>query len=128
LYKPKPPQEDRNLAPLDNELLLLEREIQESTKAELDLRRVAEILEDDGSSNYANAPVDSWQVSLAAGSVAGAVTLGVTDNWLLAVIALSGTFVVASGDPLEEQTPAGEQYMLYYNMLLISVSGCMLSH
>jgi hypothetical protein len=114
LYKPKPPEADRdNLAQLDkeHELMLLEREIQESTKAQLDLRRVAEILEDDGSSN-ANAPVDSWQVSLAAGSVAGAITLGVTDSWILAVIALSGTFVVAGGDPLEEQTPAGEYYML----------------
>jgi hypothetical protein len=111
LYKPKPPEDDLDLAQLDHELLQLEKEIQESTKVRLDLRRVSQILEEDGTSN-AMAPVDGWQVSLAAGSVAGAVTLGVTDSWILAVLALSVTFVIANGDPLEENTPAGEVYML----------------
>ena len=105
LYKPKGDESDVKL--LDKEVLAIEREIQESTKARLDLQRVSELLEDDVEAEEMAATAD-WQVSLAAGSVAAAVTLGTTDNWTLATFALVSVYVIANGDPLEEQTPAGE--------------------
>lgn len=105
LYKPKGDESDGKL--LDIEVLAIEREIQESTKARLDLQRVSELLEDDVEVEEMAATSD-WQVSLAAGSVAAAVTLGTTDNWTLATFALVSVYVLANGDPLEEQTPAGE--------------------
>jgi len=103
IYKPKA---DEN--GVQAEVLAIEREIQESTKARLDLKRVSELLEDDVEAEE-RAETSDWQVSLAAGSVAAAVTLGTTDNWTLATFALVSVYVIANGDPLEEQTPAGEK-------------------
>jgi hypothetical protein len=88
-------------------VLAIEKEIRESTKARLDLQRVEKLLEDDLEvEEKAIAP--DWQVSLAAGSVAGLLTVGTTENWALAMFALVSVYLIANGDPLEEQTPVGE--------------------
>lgn len=90
----------------DAEVLAIEKEIRESTKARLDLQRVEKLLEDDLEvEEKAIAP--DWQVSLAAGSVAGLLTVGTTENWALAMFALVSVYLIANGDPLEEQTPVG---------------------
>lgn len=91
----------------DEEVLAIEKEIRESTKARLDLKRVEELLEDDLEAEEKKVSSD-WQVSLAAGSVAGLLTVGTTDNWTMAMLALFSVYFIANGDPLEEQTPAGE--------------------
>ena len=103
LYKPQ----EENPEQFELEVLLLEKEIQEATKARLDLQRVNQFLEEDVEATE-KLPTSDWQVSMAAGGVAAAATLGVTDNWTLAAISLVTVYVIANGDPLEEQTPAGE--------------------
>lgn len=104
LYKPR---STEVIGVSETEVLAIEREIQESTKARLDMKRVAELLEDDVEAEEQTATSD-WEVSLAAGGVAAIVALGTTDSWVLATIALASVYFLANGDPLEEQTPAGE--------------------
>lgn len=108
---PAPPRATRTLwkpdVSTDAEVLAIEREIRESTKARLDLQRVEKLLEDDLQVEE-KAITSDWQVSLSAGSVAGLLTVGTTDNWTLAMFALVSVYLLANGDPLEEQTPAGE--------------------
>lgn len=103
LYKPKHQEEK-----LVYEVMELEKDIRESTKARLDMQRVAEILEDDTTSTGKARHAEDWQVSLASGSVAALATLGITDSWTFAVLAFTGTYILANGDPLEEQAPYGE--------------------
>lgn len=104
LYKPRATEV---IGVSDAELLKIEREIQESTKARLDVQRVEAMLEDDMEAEERTTTSD-WEVSMAAGGVAGVVAFATTDNLALASIALVGVFLLANGDPLEEQTPAGE--------------------
>lgn len=108
---PAPPRATRTLwkpdVSTDAEVLAIEKEIRESTKARLDLQRVEKLLEDDVEVEE-KAISSDWQVSLAAGSVAGVLTVGTTDNWTLAMFALVSVYLLANGDPLEEQTPVGE--------------------
>ena len=98
----------------DAEVLAIEREIRESTKARLDLKRVEKLLEDDLQVEE-KAITSDWQVSLAAGSVAGLLTVGTTDNWTLAMFALVSVYLLANGDPLEEQTPVGEYTVVLFS-------------
>ena len=102
LYKPKHQEEK-----LVYEVTELEKDIRASTKARLDMQRVAEILEEDTASK-GKTHAEDWQVSLAASSVAAAATFGITDSWTFAVLAFAGTYILANGDPLEEQAPYGE--------------------
>lgn len=108
---PAPPRATRTLwkpdVSTDAEVLAIEREIRESTKARLDLQRVEKLLEEDVQVEE-KAISSDWQVSFAAGSVAGILTIGATDNWTLAMLALVSVYLLANGDPLEEQTPVGE--------------------
>lgn len=105
LYKPQ--QDDLfELTELNKEMILLEKEITESTKAKLDLKRVSDWMEEDAATT-ANIHADAWQVSLAAGGMAAAVTLTTTNSLTLAVLSGAGVYVLANGDPLQEQSPVG---------------------
>ncbi|KAI2491729.1 hypothetical protein MHU86_22838 [Fragilaria crotonensis] len=91
--------------PSNDEMLALEREVIESTKAKLDLKRINDaFLEEDDMIG----PNDAWKVALAAALVASVAS----NTLLFHSLVLSSTvgmvvFFVANGDPLEEDSVAG---------------------
>lgn len=87
-------------------MLALERDVMETTKARLDLKRVNDaFLEDD---DDAIGPIDAWKVALAAGLVTSfACNAFLLHSLVLSSIAGVIVFVLANGDPLEEDSVAG---------------------
>jgi hypothetical protein len=96
--KPKDASVDQNMA-------IIEREVMESTRAKLDLQRVTKTLLND--ELPLRSSLTTWQVALAASGSGGAAAFFLLHNWILSGIVLVYIFVVANGDPLEEESIAG---------------------
>jgi hypothetical protein len=100
-----------------NDIASLEREVQASVQAQLDRKRVLEaFLENKPSSSLipsnSNDPLpalsqSSWQVPAAAAVVASTISLLIFHNPYATALVLVSVFIVASGDPLEEDSLAG---------------------
>lgn len=96
--KPKDTSVEKNMA-------IIEREVMESTRAKLDLQKVTKTLLDDELPFRSS--VATWQVALAASGSGGAAAFFLLHNWILSGIVLVYIFVVANGDPMEEESIAG---------------------
>jgi hypothetical protein len=96
-------------ATIEKEIAALEKEVMESTRAKLDLQRVTRSLldEDDSESDYASVPLEGWKVALAAASVVALGSFFIFHDALISAVVLTAIFLVANGDPLEEDTLAG---------------------
>ena len=108
-------------SPSKNEMLALERDVMESTKARLDLKRINDaFLEEDNQQG----PIDAaaWKVALAAGlASAFAANMLLLHNLILSFIVCVAVFVVANGDPLEEDSIAGALARVVGRFTLTSV-------
>lgn len=115
----------------DDDIFSLEQEVLESTRAKLDMKRVQNaFLENDeyryGSSNNSNGDyadeygnnayalqerggaVESWKVALSAGVVSAvAANFLLFHSFILSSMVCVAVFLVANGDPLEEDSVAG---------------------
>lgn len=90
----------------DKEMSIIEREVMESTRATLDLQRVTRTLFDD-ELKPTRVPLVGWKVALAAGSAGGVAAFLVLHNLIVSGTIGASIFLVANGDPLEEETVAG---------------------
>lgn len=96
----------------NNNMAAIEQDVIESTRARLDLQRVANTVlisdEDRIGKAVDQGMTLTWKISLAAAFGAGSVTYLVFKNVVVAGVAAFATAVAAMGDPLEEESIAGE--------------------
>ena len=90
----------------EKELVIIELEVMESTRAKLDLQRVTRTLLDD-EVKPTRVPLAGWKVALAAGSVGGVGAFLLLHSLIVSGTIFTLIFFVANGNPLEEETVAG---------------------
>lgn len=87
------------------DILALERDVLESTRARLDVRRVNEVfLEEEYPESVR---LDQWKVALAAGTVAFLGANAMVNSFTVSSVICVAVFIVANGDPMEEDSVAG---------------------
>jgi hypothetical protein len=93
------------------EIVALEKEVFASTKAELDLKRVTQALDANISSNEDPEKTailaEPWKISTAAAIAASSFAFVTTNSYFVSLLALIGVFLLASGDPVDEQGAFG---------------------
>jgi hypothetical protein len=102
----------------------LERDVVESTRARLDLQRVQEaFLEKEYDYGYIQErPVESWKVALSAGIVSSvAANFLLLHSFILSSVVCVAVFLIANGDPLEEDSVAGALARVVGRLTLQSV-------
>lgn len=102
-----------------SEISTLEREVAASVRARLDLNRVSGLLDNKGTADIE--PYSSWKVALAAGGVASAFTYSFSHNGVISALIWAAVFLVANGDPLDEDSVAGALTRIVGRVTLQSV-------
>jgi hypothetical protein len=95
----------------ESEIGALEKEVVASTKAKLDLKRVTQALDANTSSNEDPEKTailaEPWKIATAAAIAASSFAFVTTSSYFVSLLALIGVFLVASGDPVDEQGAFG---------------------
>lgn len=86
---------------------VIEQEIIASAQARLDSKRLLELLNTAGDKEPTAGAVAQWKIAVAAGGVGSALALGATHSLVVSAVTLVILFVVANGDPLEDDSLAG---------------------
>lgn len=92
--------------PSQEEISALEREVFESTRSRLDIRRVNEAFFEE-EDELQRGLYDSWKVALAAGLLTSLAAGMVFHSVFVSAFACVAVFVVAIGDPIDETSAAG---------------------
>lgn len=92
-----------------NDMRSIERDVVESANARLDLQRVSKALlyDDNSTLDQKIQPSSKWTIPFAASIACGSATYFMLHSWLISLGVLFGVFVVAAGDPVEEDDIAG---------------------
>lgn len=94
------------LPPREDDISAVEREVFESTRSRLDIRRVNEAFFEE-EEELQRGLYDSWKVALAAGLMTSFASGMLFHSIYVSAFACIAVFVVAIGDPIDETSAAG---------------------
>jgi len=109
----------------DFDIVAIEKEVEASTRADLDFKRVAQALdtrtppsEDPGRVALLAEP---WKISVAAATAISTLVFVTTNNYIVALVSLFAVFFVANGDPTDEEGAFGSFARLLGRLTINSV-------